>query len=369
MRALIIGLFSLALAILPASMGRAHDIAIDFSQARAVLTAIADPQLSPARARQIAEMPASQAVIAKVRSLPGGQDVTVDSYVEELTAAAQGRDLERRTLFQFSNLARNREGVLAALEDFETHIDERREWIASRIAEFQPETDAPLQLSGYVIAGGNATGFLGSLTDFYLNIAHFANDPEPVQLIFAHELYHAVQAAAAIQSGVDLGQVRFNPETLAAQDTVEGRNAYLTERFLFNLMAEGIAMYVGDPMLATGDGRYAVRDRERVELQQGRMDRLAIQLDMSLVAITAENGVSYDQAYALGFFGPDQPLYYLGYEMAKAIAEEQGGARLGALAIGGGCDFVQAYLPIAAADSERPQLGPHTIRYVADYCG
>jgi hypothetical protein len=70
----------------------------------------------------------------------------------------------------------------------------------------------------------------------------------------------------------------------------------------------------------------------------------------------------------MGFLGDDQPLYFVGYEMAKVIAEKHGPARLGELALGTGCGFIQAYISAVGDGEARVKLGEPTRRMVAEHC-
>jgi hypothetical protein len=128
-------------------------------------------------------------------------------------------------------------------------------------------------------------------------------------------------------------------------------------------------MYVGDPeLLANSKGGYSKWDLGRLRAQQGRMDRLTLLLEMALVSITAPEPMGYSDAYAVGFYGDDQPLYFVGYEMAKAIAKKKGPARLGQLILGSGCGFARDYLEVSVGDPAVPQLSKRTQQMVGSYC-
>jgi hypothetical protein len=121
-------------------------------------------------------------------------------------------------------------------------------------------------------------------------------------------------------------------------------------------------------MLLEGAGAYSRQERERAEGQLRRVERLSALLDVSLTALTAEQEVPYGNVYAVGFYGPDQPLYYLGYAMARAVARTHGDARLGVLITGTGCDFARVYLDAASRDPALPRLGAATQRLIGAHC-
>jgi hypothetical protein len=352
------------LVLLLATPAAAHDVAIDSEAAKAVLVAVANPALTPAEARRIAQLPANKMVQRKVQTF--SQLATEDRFVEELLAAASGAELKGQSLFRLERTKRDREGALRTLAAIEQDRAAFVKWVADRVESFSP-AGKPLALKGYLIAAGGPTGFAFGGSDFYLNITHFPDDVEGAKAVTAHELYHAVQGAAVEAAGAP--DYSFSEEALAAVKTKKARDAYLVDRYLYNLLTEGVAMYVGDPeLLKDSKGAYSKWDLARLRTMQGRMDRLAIMLDVTLVALTSPEAVAYDDAYALGFYGEDQPLYYLGYEMTKAIAKKKGTRRLGELITGSGCGFAREFLDAAQGNEEAPKLRERTRALIAAHC-
>jgi hypothetical protein len=347
-----------------ASTAAAHDVAIDTEAARAVLQAVANPQLTEADARRIAQLQGNRMLIRKQQGY--GQPADEARFVRELLAAARGETLPDRGYFNFEQVKRRRDATGRTLDRLEREKPELIRWVSERVGGFAPAGN-DLALRGYVIAGGGSTGFAFGGADFYLNIDHFPDDYDAVRTITAHELYHAVQGAALTARGLEESR-GFDQDRYAALGSKAERDKHAVEGFLYNLLTEGLAIMVGDPATLTGDAPMSKMERERLQTQQRRMDRLATQLDMSLMALTADQPIAYDRAYALGFYGPDQPLYYLGYAMAQAIARSRGNARIGELSVGTGCEFVREYLTLARADATLPQLGEPTQRLVAAHC-
>lgn len=346
---------------MPAS---AHDVRIDTSAAEAVLAAMVRADLTPDDARRIAQLPANRRLVEKML---GYDDAAgEDRFVTELVAVAHDRPIEGQSWYGFEAAKRDRAAILRTLAALQTGHADMIAWLGTRIGAYSPPV-APQRLTGFYIVGGRSTGFAFGGPDFYLNLARFPDDAQGVRIITAHELYHAVQGAAVEARG--LGDQRgFNPERLAAFATKADRDHYLVEALLENLMTEGVATYVGDPMLLEGAGTYSRQERERAEGQLRRPGRLTALLDISLTALTAEPAVPYGDVYPVGFYGPDQALYYLGYAMARAIAHAQGDARLGVLITGTGCDFAKAYLDVASRDPALPRLGAATQRLVGTHC-
>ena len=73
----------------------------------------------------------------------------------------------------------------------------------------------------------------------------------------------------------------------------------------------------------------------------------------------------FDDVYALGFYVPE-PLYKVGYVMAKAIATDEGPQGLAAFLNQPGYSFVERYaaLPRYGKDRDHPPLGPNTLQAV-----
>ena len=361
MRIFLVGILLALLAI--AETASAHEVTIDSGAADAVLAAVANPALTPEAARRVARLPANAMLIRKTRDFTEASSEA--RFVEELVTAARGGTIEGRALFKFEDVKRDRASIAKALAEVRADEPAMLAWLQERVQAFSPPGPA-LKLRGFLVAGGGSTGFAFGGGDFYLNIAHFADDAGAVKVVVAHELYHAIQGAALTAlRRTDRG---YDEARLAKVGPKAARDRFLVEAFLINLLDEGAATYVGDPALLTGDAKYSRVERERLEGQLRRMERLTHLLDMSLVALTAERPIAYDKAYAISFYGPDQPLYYLGYTMAKAIASKKGEKRLGELITGSGCGFIREYLGLAQSDPSLPRLGADTTRIVAAHC-
>jgi hypothetical protein len=100
----------------------------------------------------------------------------------------------------------------------------------------------------------------------------------------------------------------------------------------------------------------AANERERIRAAAMVPRRLPTLLDMTLRSVVGPDALDPEDVYGVGFYN-DQPLYYLGYLMAKAIAEKQGNARLGELALGDGCGFAREYLGLSKHDASLVPLG------------
>ena len=338
------------------AVAAAHDVAIDMTSARAVATALGRGDLSVEEAKSIADLPASQALVRKMASY--GETASADRFAAELVAAAHGTAPAEKPIFAFDDVKAHRAEILATLDAFAADEAATLAWLEARLAAFSPPGPA-LRLRGYIVAGGRAGGFALGGSDFYLNAAQLRGDAAGMRIMMAHELYHAVVGGARqalAKAGVHSAAADVPPDAAAV------------EKYLSNLLQEGVATYVGDPALLTGDGLFSRSERERWKAHVDRIDRVSALLDVALVALTSKPSVPLDEAYAVGFYLPSQPLYYLGYTMAKAIAAKEGKARVGILVLGSGCGFVRDYIELTASDPTLPKLGADTRRIVAADC-
>jgi hypothetical protein len=341
---------------------QAHDLQLSTESAHHVLSALGTPALTADEARRIAALPANKMIVRKVHSFD--EAATQERFEAELLAAARGSAIPGKELFRFTRVKANLASVTATLARFENDEAANLSWIEERVQQFSP-AGAPLHLQGFLIAGGNSTGFAWGGSDFYLNVAHFADAPEAMKVVMAHELYHAVQGAALAAHGE---KHEFEADTLKLITDKAQRDRYVVGAFLDQLLDEGAATYVGDPLLLGGDSAYVKRELDRVQTMLRDPQKLISLLDMSLVSITADDPVDYHDVYGVGYHGPDQPLYYLGYIMAGAIVAKRGPARLSELILGRGCAFVQAYIALAEADPALRKLGDRTTGIVREIC-
>lgn len=350
--------------LLCSSVAAGHEVTIHTEAARAVLEAINNPALTEAEARRIAQLPAN--VMAQRKAQAFDPNGTEDRFVTELLAEARGMKPEGKDLFRFERAKRARAGTLNVLAAIEQNPAEFTKWVNDRVETFSPPVSS-LKLAGHLIAAGGPTGFAFGGNDFYLNVTHFPDDLLATKVVTAHELYHAVQGAAFKAQGKEWRG--FKAEEWKALPSDKEQDAYIVDRFLGNLVTEGIAMYVGDPeLLEQSSGAYSKWDLTRFRRQQNNMSGLVTMLDLTLIGLTAEQPVDYRKAYALGFLSEDQPLYFLGYEMAKAIERKKGPKRLGELLTGSGCGFFNDYLDATASDEKALKLGEHTLRMVSTHC-
>ncbi len=359
--------FIAALAVLFAGRALAMDVRLDTGSAKAVLSALSNPALSQSEALAVAMLPGNQGLIRKANSYQIA--ATTQTFADALLAAAHGAIIDTPTAANlgFDRLKPKAEGLAALIARIEAHPDAFQAWVVARVGMFAPP-NSPVRIEGYLIVGGNSGGFAFGEPKFYLNLNYF-NEFEPAKVVLAHELYHAVQAVYSVDSD-DLWLKAESPSP--AGRAHQHMCANLANLFS-NLYQEGSASYVGDPMLLDADTGPLAK-KTRMELQAGlnAMGDHRTLLELSVVGLEAKQPVPYDDVYALGFYIPE-PLYKIGYVMAKAIAVDEGPQSLAAFLNKPGYDFAEHYteLPRYGKDYDHPKLGPNTldaIKLLASRC-
>ena len=260
----------------------------------------------------------------------------------------------------------DRRNLLATLKTLSSDRSSFTGWAKDRISAFSP-TGIETTLEGYLVAGGGSSGFAFGEQSFFLNIAHYSGQPETARLTFTHELYHAVQAVAARSPSTNPHRI-FDPGYYNTISNSDARSGYLVNALLTNLLVEGAATYVGDPALITETGPMANFERERFARQMSQLDRIATMLELILIGVTNDPIPDLERVHALAFQGPDQPLYYLGYEMARQIAQRHGASRLAQLTNADGCTFVREYLALELPGCDPVALSPRTVAITDRYC-
>ena len=338
----------------------AMDVTLDAASAKAVLAALKNPALSRQEALAIAALPGNQGLVRKANAYHIA--ATTETFADALLASARGAPIDTPTAknLGFDRLKPKSEGLLALITRIESHPKEFQTWVVDRVSRFSPST-AAVAVNGYLVAGGSSGGFAFDEPKFYLNLSYF-NEFEPAKVVLAHELYHGVQAAYS----VDKDDRWLKPQSPTADGKAHQQMCAKLANLFASLYQEGSASYVGDPLLLDAETG-ALAKKTRTEL----LDGLAILnahltlLELAVVGLEAKVPVPFDDVYALGFYVPE-PLYKVGYIMAKAIAVDEGPQRLASFLDLPGYAFAQHYLalPLYGKDRDHPKLGPNTVEAI-----
>jgi hypothetical protein len=333
----------------------AAQVSVDSASARAVLKALGNANLIAEQALEICRMPGNQGLVRKENSY--GRNATTQSCADALLAVAQGKTPDPAFQFRFGPIKLRTAELTALLDRIEANPVTFRDWVEARVTQFSPP-NSRVPMSGHLVVGGVSGGFAFGQPEFYLNLAYF-DDFDVARVVMAHELYHAVQGAFAIDqqawwSGPD---ARKGPGKELAQQ------CSTTNDYFDALYEEGTASYVGDPLLLR-DAKGEKARKMMTEMEDGiaHPRNSVTLLELSILGLNAPDPVPFDQVYALGFYVPEIE-YKLGYRMAKSIAAEHGDRAIAAFLQQPPYAFTAAYvsLPEYGKDAEHPGLGPNTL--------
>ena len=296
----------------------------------------------------MAALYANQQLIEKVASF--GVPATSQIFVRDLMAAARHDDRPDQ-MFNFA-LARDSACAPGAVQAFGSA--DTKTWLAQRVRRYAP---GPIDrdIVGYLVVGGRSVGFAFGKPEFFLNASHFPDDPDAMRVTTAHELYHAAQSIFRERAGI-LPIFDFVPEQYEKLSGHQ-RRCYAAARYFSDLITEGMATYVGDPALLADTSDYARTEKIRFTSAIRGLRNEKQLLELAIRALTTGGEIDYQSAYEAGFYG-EQPLYYLGYAMAKTIATADGDAALAKMITDPGAGLIVRYAALATGKPDSPRPGP-----------
>lgn len=343
--------FVLVLTGASVAMAAPVEVKFDVETARAVLAAVQNPDLTRDQAVIVARLPGNQGLVRKEKSY--GADTDVARLADALMAAAHGQPPPAGDRYHFDQVRRDAPAIAKALTDLTAPDAHTLDLVKQRLALFVPPR-VHGEVAGYLILGGNSGGFAFGEPVFYLNLQMYPS-AGVARVILAHELYHAVRGLAEPEPALTSKLEQCGRRYPAGKDMAS----------LFDdLSNEGIASYVGDVLVLPQDGDpIAAKQRDHLDLNIQRVSRSATLLELSVHALTTRSALTYDDIYALDFYG-DEILYALGYVMAKAIAEERGPAAVADLIDRPGGDLLLAYAGLKSYGGKNtPKLYPETLEW------
>lgn len=201
-----------------------------------------------------------------------------------------------------------------------------------------PPASGPLTVVAYCVAGGASDGFVvdgDPSPSFYMAIDRSQGDADGIKLNMAHEIYHVAQRAA--RSRVHGLNARiFNEKTASP-----------AARLLTTVLDEGTATYVARTMLGRGTGPYISMWRGAYAKNEPRKQIAAnFALFDRLLAALHDGSMTWNATYEAGFANIGPPLYFVGYEMAKAIERAYGPGRIGPYFQRGSTEYFKDYIAL-----------------------
>ncbi len=341
-----------------AYMASAMTVSIDTQSAKAVLAALANPELTHEEALKVAAMPGNQGIIRKSKEFK--IPATNENFADALYDAAHGVKAKDKTeeSYFFDHVKEISPQLTTLVGQMESDPAGFQQAIEKRIALYSP-AGMDVHLQGYVVAGGDGGGYAFSGTDFYLNIG-WVNELILARSVTTHELYHAVQGAFSKDRGA-------HDELPSLDGMSHAQQVCAKEHQLFgNLYEEGSAVEVADVSLLN-QAHSEIANRQRTDLTDGvrHVRTSARLLEMSVLSFEAPDAMAFDDVYDVDFLGHGV-LYNVGYVMAKAITDAQGPQGLAAYLKLPPEQFVLGYLklPLYGKDEAHPLLLPNTIAAV-----
>jgi hypothetical protein len=306
-------------------------VTVDASAAKAVLTALANPALTKAEAMRIAGLPGNQGLIRKARSY--GRPSTNELFADALVNAARHDDAAPDPArFRFGRVRDHAAQIRTTLAQLEDPASDLLTGVKARFVQFTP-AGLGGYVTGHLVAGGTSGGFAFGGPEFFLDINRVPS-AALASTIMQHELFHAVQGIARASQ---------KPSAATAPCMAKIPHGGELSQLFASLEMEGSASLVGD-LTAMKPGIDAASDDARNKALRNAelVDRSSTLLELSVHGLNTGAQVSYDDIYALGFFG-DEVLYGLGFVMARAIVAEKGAGAIADLTGKPGALFVQRY--------------------------
>jgi len=286
----------------------------DYGGARTLFAALNQRDLSPQDIAELYEVQGLAAMVDNVtRFIP---EVTRREFAQHLLEFIEtGKEPGHNgyVVWDFKQVLATRgevEELISKLEASESQI----RTTLQELEPFRPNT-GPLAITVYFVAGGVSDGFVPDRSRepaLYVNLTRARGDLDGVVSNLTHEIYHVMQQTASRRAG--LGSIVDEPEKLE-----------LAQRLLATTLWEGSANYAADPRHLQGSGPYLEMWRDRFA-QNTTPAKLAEQFALfeTVLSDLQARRISWDDAYARGFAGPQSPFYFVGYEMTRVIDQRCG---------------------------------------------
>jgi len=313
------------------------ELVFDTESAHAVLDLLTGSvAATPEELARVAALPANQAQIRHHTRFRAS--FTTASFIEALGKAARGEPMgddpwdlatARERLIPTRSLLAKVEASKQALSDA----------IGSRLTAFLP-AGRVANINVHFIVGGGSDGFAPNDTDFYIALQFFRGDEEGLRVLMTHELFHVIRPS------------RKPAEREAA---VVPRNVRNARELLDQTMNEGVASWIGDPTAATGGGPYVEWFGKKYRRNLERLAENVTLFDSLLFRAWNDKDADPNALQLLGFSGVwDSPLYYVGYAMARYLAEKEGPAAVPSAVRAGPEGFFARYRAAAQKHGAAP---------------
>ncbi|MBV8799116.1 MAG: hypothetical protein JO208_04820 [Alphaproteobacteria bacterium] len=300
-----------------AQAGNTLSIRMDYAGAEALLAAVQRRDITDTGIDRLLSIRGVRAMVANTtKYLPKDTAEVFRAALKEFITTGK----VTHGHFGLSGIAAHEADARAAIAALRSDVTLATE-ITAPIKPYQPAT-GPLIATIYCVAGGASDGFVldgDPEPAFFMAIDRSKGDVNGAKLNMTHELYHVAQRAARGRAP--------NP-ALRGFNQSSGTPPV---RLLTTVLEEGTAVYVAEPMLAHGSGPYISEWRAGYAKNKPASSIAAnFALFDHLLANLTAGSMKWETAYEKGFSNRAPPLYFVGYEMTKALDRAYGHARIGA---------------------------------------
>ncbi|WP_116810681.1 DUF5700 domain-containing putative Zn-dependent protease [Steroidobacter cummioxidans] len=321
--------------------GNPTTLHFDYAGAEVLIEALDEKSLT---AEQFARLQSTHGLTAMVdnvsRYIPDATRARFESDLRTFLETREEPRYGKYRVWSFNQAWDAREQVTTLIADLRLREGQLVKQVLTTLQPFQPDT-GPLTINVYFVAGGVSDGFVtesGQRPELYVNLARAQGDAAGVIANLTHEVYHVMQQTAARQI----------PELKAKLDNLDELPP--PDQLVAHTLWEGTANYAADPLQSSDTGPYIEMWRSMYERNM-TPERIAENFALfdSLLGDLREQRISWSDAYAKGFAGPESRLYFVGYEMARVIAEHCGRPCIGQLFQQAPVEFFRQYIALYKA--------------------
>lgn len=307
-------------------------VSVEIESARGVAALLERNQVDEAELSRVAALPGNRDLIRKVAR--SHKQVTAETFKQTLRGVIEGRDVQPDP-FEWQTVKTSLPEIRLMLRRIEQERDTLSAEIEKMIKPFVGEGlngDAKAVL----LVGGGSLGFtLNDSSSFYVALHKIGADYEGLKHIIAHELYHNIQTQGRERRIARLKGVK-------PPDSV--RNSLI---LLESTYVEGTATLVGSPLEAKDLKNLGESQKEEYKKNLARSRQNFALFESLLFQAHNDPNANVQQLYNIGLTALfEQPLYYVGYQMARDIEKYEGRPAIAALTTKNPLEFFSVYMEL-----------------------
>ncbi len=327
-------------------------LTFDFANAQMTL-ALLEPNGDLPRAESAWEsLPATQAVLEKVKGREPAS--TLESMLKSLQQEKAGVP-NADDAFRWGRVSRKRAEISHLLQRLETDQDAIRSRLAQKLGRML-SPDQTLSVTVHFIVGSPAAGWATDPHNLYVGLHFYDGDENGVVYTVQHELFHNLQFLCYPHEKSDLQKL--SPRQQEVYSLLE------------SLFMEGTATYFSDVEDFAPGGPFI---QKMLAPKRDNDDRMLVDfllLDTLLYRLSRDGTVSFADLYPLGFdWSWQNPLYYAGYAMCKALVRAHGPDYLKRSLTANPVQFAADYCDLTRTQKEAdalPALSPDSVQTIRE---